>query len=276
MNQQIKIKRFPKGLSKVAKQLLVFVMIALGAFAQSCVSKNASKPPHIVFLISEDPDNYEAHVSIPAFAQTLSDSKLYSTTVLKSEGQRTASSFPNFELIKDADLVVLFARRLALPAAQMDLLKNYLNNGGNLVGIRTANHGFTLLKGEKPAEGYVEWPAFVPEVLGCENRGYGPATAKTAVRVKEEQLNHELLNGIAVPQWQSDGNLYLVAPLVDQQANLILEGTSDQKTEPIAWTRQYGNSRVFYTSLGYPTDFKNPHFIKLLENAMAWATKENK
>lgn len=276
MNQQIKIKQFPKGLSKVAKQLLVFVMIVLGAFAQSCVSSKANKPPHIVFLISEDPDNYEAHVSIPAFAQTLSDSKLYSTTVLKSEGPRTASSFPNFELIKDADLVVLFARRLALPAAQMDLLKNYLNNGGNLVGIRTANHGFTLLKGEKPAEGYVEWPAFVPEVLGCENRGYGPATAKTEVQVKEEQLNHELLNGIAVPQWQSDGNLYLVAPLVDQQANLILEGTSDQKTEPIAWTRQYGNSRVFYTSLGYPTDFKNPHFIKLLENAMAWATIKNK
>ncbi|MVZ61173.1 ThuA domain-containing protein [Sphingobacterium humi] len=276
MNQQIKIKRFPKGLSKVAKQLLVFVMIVLGAFAQSCVSSKANKPPHIVFLISEDPDNYEAHLSIPAFADSLSESKLYKTTVLKSEGQRTASSFPNFELIKDADLVVLFARRLALPAAQMDLLKNYLNNGGNLVGIRTANHGFTLLKGEKPAEGYVEWPAFVPEVLGCENRGYGPATAKTTVQVKEEQLNHELLNGIAVPQWQSDGNLYLVAPLVDQQANLILEGTSDQKTEPIAWTRQYGNSRVFYTSLGYPTDFKNPHFIKLLENAMAWATIKNK
>jgi len=259
----IVIKRFVR--------IIFLLMVMIVEATSASVKANAkSKIPHIVFLISEDPDNYEAHLTIPAFAKSLSESGRYKTSVLQGSSKRTSYRFPNFEILKEADLVVVFARRLALPKEQMDILKQYLKNGGGLVGIRTANHAFTLLKGEVTETGFVQWPEFVSTVLGCENRGYGPATAKTEVKVNESFENHEILKDIGDKSWVSDGNLYLVAPLLDRNAKVLLHGLSDQKSQPIAWTRQYGKSRVFYTSLGYPSDFKNQNFIKLLENAMDW------
>lgn len=259
----IVIKRFVR--------IIFLLMVMIVEATSASVKANAkSKIPHIVFLISEDPDNYEAHLTIPAFAKSLSESGRYKTSVLQGSSKRTSYRFPNFEILKEADLVVVFARRLALPKEQMDILKQYLKNGGGLVGIRTANHAFTLLKGEVAETGFVQWPEFVSTVLGCENRGYGPATAKTEVKVNESFENHEILKDIGDKSWVSDGNLYLVAPLLDRNAKVLLHGLSDQKSQPIAWTRQSGKSRVFYTSLGYPSDFKNQNFIKLLENAMDW------
>ncbi len=259
----IVIKRFVR--------IILLLMVMIVEATSASVKANAkSKIPHIVFLISEDPDNYEAHLTIPGFAKSLSESGRYKTSVLQGSSKRTSYRFPNFEILKEADLVVVFARRLALPKEQMDILKQYLKNGGGLVGIRTANHAFTLLKGDVAETGFGQWPEFVSTVLGCENRGYGPATAKTEVKVNESFENHEILKDIGDKSWISDGNLYLVAPLLDRNAKVLLHGLSDQKSQPIAWTRQYGKSRVFYTSLGYPSDFKNQNFIKLLENAMDW------
>ena len=39
----------------------------------------------------------------------------------------------------------------------------------------------------------------------------------------------------------------------------------------MAWTNQYGKSRVFYTSLGHEDDFKLPAFNRMLVNALYWA-----
>jgi len=42
----------------------------------------------------------------------------------------------------------------------------------------------------------------------------------------------------------------------------------------VAWTRPHGGGRVFYTSLGHPDDFHQPCFLKLLVNALFWATAD--
>src|SRR5690606_20799434 len=267
-------KRYPKVINRLVRLIILLIVMDVG-MSTSAFAIAKSKIPHIVFLISEDPDNYGAHLTIPAFAKSLSETGQYKTTVLLGRSNRTSYRFPNFEIVKEADLVVVFARRLALPSEQMDILKKYLQNGGGLVGIRTANHAFTLLKGEVAENGFEQWPEFVSTVLGCENRGYGLATAKTVVQVNERFSDHEILKGIQYRNWVSDGNLYLVEPLLDRNAQVLLQGLSDQKSQPIAWTRHYGKSRVFYTSLGYPSDFKNENFIKLLVNAMDWTLNKN-
>jgi uncharacterized protein len=42
---------------------------------------------------------------------------------------------------------------------------------------------------------------------------------------------------------------------------------------PLAWTRSYGNGRVFYTALGHEeTVWRDPRFQTLLRNAVLWAT----
>lgn len=52
-------------------------------------------------------------------------------------------------------------------------------------------------------------------------------------------------------------NVYLVAPLFDRQATVLLTGKENDITQPIAWTRTAGKSKVFYTSSGHPTDFNH-------------------
>lgn len=237
--------------------------------AQINQKPNASnKKSHIVFLITEDPDNYEAHKTIPVFAEMLRKRMGYGVTVLLGSGPRGAYTYPNFEVVSKADLLVVFARRIALPHGQMNALKNYLKEGKPLIGIRTANHAFTAR--DKIEEGFEDWPEFVADILGCENRGYGPVEPGIAVSVNPDAVNSGIVENCP-KQWHSNGNVYLVKPLLDTTANVLLTGRANDIVEPIAWTRTAGKSRVFYTSLGYPEDFKSEAFINLLINAMKWA-----
>ena len=226
---------------------------------------------HIVFLISEDPDNYEAHRTVPVFADQLEEKYNFDVTVLLGEGPRNAFVFNNLEILDKADLLVVFCRRVALSPAQLEVIKNYLAAGKPVIGLRTANHAFSLREEAKP--GHTAWWEFVPEILGCENKGYGPVEPGTAVSVNANNRNHTILSGVPAA-WHSEGNLYLVAPLLDPDAVVLLNGSADGKTEPIAWTRETENkSRVFYTSLGYPDDFKSEAFQTLLLNGIHWALK---
>ena len=235
---------------------------------RSTVEKMAQKQK-IVFLITEDPDNYKAHETVPKFAEMLEEKYGYEVTVLLGSGGHGSYTYPQADVISRADLLVVFARRIALPHQQMKALKNYIESGKPVVGIRTANHAFTV--NGKIEEGFEDWPEFVSDILGCENRGYGPVEPGTEVTVPPDAVSHPVLKDIATRQWHSNGNVYLVAPLLDQKATVLLTGKVSDIVQPIAWTRTAGESRVFYTSLGYPTDFETPVFVKLLINAIQWA-----
>jgi type 1 glutamine amidotransferase len=50
-------------------------------------------------------------------------------------------------------------------------------------------------------------------------------------------------------------------------------GSNPGQTEPIAWTRDYKGSRVFYTSLGNGETFEDKNFRRLLANALFWTTR---
>jgi hypothetical protein len=249
--------------------ILIAISIVHAGAGDSRGKGKTSKPPHIVFLISEDPDNYQATATIPIFADSLRRGHGFKVTVLLGEGERTAFKFPGLEVISQADLVVVFCRRVALPDNQLSLIKNYLKEGKPLVGIRTAHHAFSAL-GEI-AGGHAAWPEFPAEILGCENRGYGPTEYGTDVALVPAVNNHSILRKVKPPEWHSKGNIYHVAPLLDTNAVVLVTGSAIGKTEPIAWIRQTADgSRVFYTSLGYPADFLTTQFRKLLVNGIYW------
>jgi type 1 glutamine amidotransferase len=232
--------------------------------------KDKNPKAHVVFLISEDPDNYQATSTIPIFADSLTRKYGFKVTVLLGEGERTSFIFPGLEVISEADLVVVFCRRVALPHSQLALIKNYLKQGKPLVGIRTAHHAFSAVG--QIANGHQAWPEFPADILGCENRGYGPTELGTDVSVVSEVKNHSILRSLTQPQWHSKGNTYHVAPLLDSNAVVLLTGSVKGKVEPIAWIRQTPDrNRVFYTSLGYPADFLDPQFTNLLSNGIHWA-----
>lgn len=226
-----------------------------------------TKKPNIVFLVTKDTNNYEAHKTVPVFAKMLKENYGYDVTVLLGSGKHGSYRYPDMGKVSKADLLVIFARRIALPHKQMNIIKNHLKKGKPLIGIRTANHAFTVR--DKIEDGFEDWPEFVADILGCENRGYGPVGPGTEISVSMEEERHPILKDVD-QGWHVEGNVYLVAPLLDKTATVLLEGRSDTITEPVAWTRTAGKSKVFYTSLGYPTDFLNDQFKKLLGNAIIW------
>ena len=255
---------------KVAGFLLLSTFLTAHSLAKAISEVPQKKKPHVVFLISEDPDNYDAPRTIPVFAESLRQDHGFDVTVLLGEGARSAFSFPGFDVISQADLIVVFCRRVALPTEQLKRLKDYLKQGKPLVGIRTANHAFTVR--EAVAAGHEAWPEFVADILGCENRGYGPEQSGTEVSIVPEEKKHRILRDVDPAQWHAEGSLYLVAPLLDEKATVLMTGSVNGKVEPITWTRYSADkSRVFYTSLGYPSDFNKTQFRNLLLNGIYWA-----
>jgi len=269
-------KLFPKNTT------LALILLTFCAMASSCAPKegdDASKAEqgddkkHLVFLISQDPLNYEAAITIPPFADSLEREGLFRTTVLLGKGKHESFQFDNLEVLEDADVLVVFCRRVGLPHEQMDQIKAFIKSGKPVVGIRTANHGFSV-RGTMAVDGHEGWWGFVPDVLGHENKGYEPEELGTYVEVNPENADHPILKGISPEPWKSRGSVYKVSPLIDPEAVVLVTGSTPNVKEPAAWTRinDYGG-KVFYTSLGYPVDFSEPQFRQLLVNALQWAAQ---
>jgi len=265
---------------------LIITIVLLLAFAMSSTSAGAkksiepvkqkdeciAKKPHIVFLITKDTNNYEAHKTVPRFAEQLEKEHGYEVTVLLGTGDHGSYRYPSMDALSQADLLVIFARRIALPHEQMNAIKTYLSKGKPLIGIRTANHAFAVQgKIADVADGFEDWPDFVADYLGCENRGYGPDALGYEVTVVSEAANHPIVKDLQIKQWHSKGGIYKVAPLLDKKATVLLMGKVNELVEPIAWTRNAGNSKVFYLSMGYPDDFQTQQFITLLTSGIKWA-----
>jgi type 1 glutamine amidotransferase len=265
---------------------LIITSILLFAFVINSTSAGAKKSiqpikhkdeymvqkPHIVFLVTKDTNNYEAHKTVPLFAEMLEKEHGYETTVLLGTGDHGSYKYPSMDALSGADLLVIFARRIALPHDQMNAIKTYLGKGKPLIGIRTANHAFAVQgKIADVASGFEDWQDFVADYLGCENRGYGPDALGYDVTVVPGAANHPILKDLQIKQWHSKGGIYKVAPLLDKGATVLLMGKVNDLVEPIAWTRNAGESKVFYISMGYPDDFKTPQFITLLTSGIKWA-----
>ena len=87
------------------------------------------------------------------------------------------------------------------------------------------------------------------------------------VSINPQQKDHPLLKGVR--EYDSAASLYKNDPIA-ADTTLLLNGKTAEHTEPVAWTRLNNGGRVFYTSLGDQSDFKNETFLRLLANAVLW------
>jgi len=225
--------------------------------------------PLVAFISAES--EYQAAETLPGFAHELEMQHGLRCEILQGSTEKSGPErheISGMEILDSADLVVVFARRRAFPADQMQHLKAYLDRGGPLIGLRTASHAFDA-RGSGPAD-HTEWPRFDPDVLGGHYHNHYGGGPKCTVTLAAGAKSHPVLAGVTLPLL-SDGSLYKVRPLAATATPLLLGTIPDQEPEPVAWTHQYGRSRIFYTSLGHPHDFKDEQFRKLLINAVHWA-----
>ncbi len=227
------------------------------------------KRPRVVFISAEG--EYGAVETLPEFAHELQIKYDLYCEILQGSTEKDGKDrhdLAGLEALTNADLAVLFMRRRALAAEQMQYFRDYLDRGGPLIGLRTTSHALDT-RGKAP-EGYAEWLKLDPEVLGGNYHGHHGSGPKCTVTAAAGATGHPIMAGVKLPLL-SNGSLYEVRPLVESTKRLLIGTIPDKEPEPVAWTNQYKQSHVFYTSLGHPDDFQNAPFRRMLINAVFWA-----
>jgi type 1 glutamine amidotransferase len=221
--------------------------------------------PTVLLWIGED--EYRTDQTLPAFAK--SDLEPLGWNILvSSEPKGRPGEFPRLvELLPKADLIVLSVRRRPLQAEALELLKQHLEKGKPLAGIRTASHAFAPKDPVQPP--LTSWPGFDSEVLGGNYQNH---FGKGTVTLLEAVADHPTLHGIDFSRMKGTGSLYRNDPLPESSTVLVRGTIPDQPSQPVAWIRFHGamKARIFYTSLGAPGDFEQAAFRQWFRQSLAW------
>ena len=233
--------------SRIAILTLATALIAGRLLAQE-------SSPLRVCLVSASFE-YESNKSLPILQKRLEKKGavcLRAFMVGKDE-----SKIAGLDQIDKCDVLVLFTRRSKLEGADLEHVKKYCLAGRPIVGIRTASHAVQT------------WLDLDHEVLGGNYTGhFGKGTTK--VQLVDAAKAHPVLVGVR--PFETMGSLYKNDGIA-KDCEVLLTGTNDKATMPVAWTRTYKGARIFYTSLGQQGDFEKESFLRLVENAVFWTSK---
>jgi hypothetical protein len=251
---------------------------------------------HIVFLAGDH--EYRSEESLPALARILAKHYGFKCSVFFTTDPQTgfiepgSSNIAGLEVLKTADLLVIFLRFQDFPDAEMQHIADYLDRGGPVVGFRTATHAFQIKRQDakflkfhwQTKEGYPG--GFGRQILGETWVSHYGTNHKMSSRLllEPDQLNHPILRGVKDVWVQSGG--YTANPIegsVLLAKGQILDGmtpdsppAAGMEQMPVAWYRTYrsdsGKSgRVFTTTHGASEDLLNDGFRRMSVNACLWA-----
>ncbi|QEC51376.1 trehalose utilization protein [Anseongella ginsenosidimutans] len=253
---------------------------------------------HIVFIASDH--EYRSEESLPALARILAKRYGFECSVLFGLDEQGnilpgSSNLRGLEVLKDADLMVIFTRFLNLADEEMQHVNDYLERGGPVVGFRTATHAFNNLDNPEWAHYSYNYDGdkkswkngFGKLVLGETWVSHYGTNHEQASRllVEKDQEKHPILRGVSDMFVQSGG--YTAYP-EKMGATVLARGQvlngmkpdspADETKEelPVAWVRNYklesgAGGRAFATTHGASEDLLNEGFRRMVINACFWA-----
>jgi type 1 glutamine amidotransferase len=259
------------GLKACATLTLLVLALAPGSAARQATPR----APHIVFVTGDD--EYRSEITMPMIAAILEKTHGFRTSIVYARPKpQTKDNIEGLEVLDSADLLVMFTRFRALPEGQLQHILRYVESGKPIVGLRTSTHAFLYPDGH-PRQAMND--GFGLDVFGQKWVTHHGSQSSTDVAVHATSAAHPILRGVA--PFHARSWLYHVAPL-NGEATVLLDGTSINSnkaakvaefplTQPVAWTRQYKASRVFFTTLGHPEDFAQESMRRLVVNGIYWA-----
>jgi type 1 glutamine amidotransferase len=294
----------PRGLASCV--LLMLAIASPNAAAQTAanphliVYRGTSGPgvgKHIVFLAGDH--EYRSEESLPALARILAKQYGFTCSVFFTIDPKTgfiepgSSDMSGLEVLRTADLLVMFLRFQDFPDAEMQHIVDYVDRGGPIVAFRTSTHAFQIKRPEARFLKYT-WNnkdasyvgGFGRQILGETWVSHYGANHKQSSRLVLEaaQAAHPILRGVKDVWVQSGG--YTADPIAGSQVlavGQILNGMTpdsppaeDKKQMPVAWVRTYQGAkgttgRVFATTHGASEDLLNEGFRRMAVNACLWA-----
>ncbi|MFS4415775.1 ThuA domain-containing protein [Maribacter sp. 2307ULW6-5] len=251
-------------------------------------------PPHIVFVTGDE--EYRSEESMPMLARLAQRELQAKVTVcyaLDSTGiidPNRSDHIEGLEALKTADLMVMFTRFRNLPETQRNLISDYVESGRPIMGFRTATHAFLYEDDADLQYWNNEWPTKVFGQQWITHHGHFDDGDAPLTKVSPLEEPHPVLNGVAPFEAYSwlyhvdggDWELYGDAKPLMEGRSLRSKHQMNNKldkfplTNPVTWTKSYTGakgkkSRVFFTTLGHPFDFKLEPMRKLSLNGIYWA-----
>jgi nicotinamidase-related amidase len=238
--------------------------------------------PVIAFITAEN--EYNSNLTLPKFAHELLLKQGVNCEFAigkPTDDGDDRHNIENLQILEDADLAVFFVRRRGLEPGKMALIKNYINSGKPVLGIRTASHAFDpQIKAELSnafVAGLAKWPEFDKEILGGNYKGHFSNNMITTISVVPGMENHPLLKNVSLNNFTSSDGIYRNQSLASEKAQVILFGTiTDQPSQPLLWINNTGKNEVIYTSMGSVSNWQNENFSQIMKNSVAYLLHINK
>ncbi|MEM7602302.1 MAG: hypothetical protein AAF357_12910 [Verrucomicrobiota bacterium] len=290
----------------ILRRFLFVVFLTAGSAVAEPLTFEGTEGPglgkHIVLMANDH--EYRSEEVCPLIAKILAKHHGFRCTVLFGINEEGAIHpggvpVPHLEVLADADLLVFVTRFMNLPDEQVDLLVDYFEKGGPVVGLRTSTHCFNGQEGkwEKLNFNYEgeDYDGGLGEQVfgntwskergqshyGANHRMGGTITAVGSAK------DHVIMTGVGPIHAYSGAYKSQppaeATPLIEVQV-LNTFGPSEEINSELpvvnaGWTRdsyvapsgEKKDGRVVYASFGASEDFLDVDACRFLINSCLWA-----
>jgi Trehalose utilisation len=156
----------------------------------------------------------------------------------------------------DYDCLLLLGWPASSGPRRLKRIEHHCRGGGSLLALRATS---AALPG---------WPSFAEDVLGGRDRDTA-IPAPIAVSRSQNAWYHPLVAG--VEPFLAKAGAYR-GPRLAPDTTVLMVGQSGGREKPVAWARRHRGGRIFASTLGSEHDFRQASFLRLLANAIRWAS----
>ena len=251
-------------------------------------TRGVGQGKHIVYIASDH--EYRGEETLPALARIMANRYGFKCTVLFGIDPETGNLLPGssdirgLEVLREADLLVVFMRFINLPDEEMQHFVDYVDRGGPIMGLRTSTHAFRIPKERKFHAYDFRYPGeefhmgFGRQVLGeTWVTHYGKNHVQSSIlAIEQENKDHPVLRGVKEMHTQCGGyTAFPLKPSTILARGIILHGMdidasvdTSKELMPVAWVREYESAsskkaRVFCTTHGASEDILKEGFRRM-------------